>query len=782
MKRPLCFGISILGISVMVTCAKLPLWGLFLLPILLIPMPWIFESIKKSQVVFLILLYFLGALATQNIFSGAELIKPFVDKNVEIQGVVEDVSKNKNNELVIRLKTQSIEGKGIELKKTVSLNVTIQKTGLGIKPGDIIRIQGQISKPQGLRNPGGFDYALFLSSKGIDGVVYGETPEIIGKNKRLIYKIQNFRIALEAQSRRFLSENTADLLSGILFGGDNIDPETKLSFLNAGIAHVLSVSGLHVGYIFLLITFLLKIFHIKKKYWILFLVPALIFYGILTGFSPSVIRASIMLASLTLGQGLHREKDSLNNLAVAGMIVLLIWPTQLSQPGFQLSFCSVLGIILFYEPLLFKVRKHFVKNEREGSDTNPLVTGLLLTLCITFGTLPIMLYHFKSFTLISFFSNLIMLPIIGVFLILGIIFLVLGAFSQSLGAMLGMVLNILGEVITAGIWGINKLGNVFECLHISRGGFNLIELGSFIFVAFFISGYFYLRNPKVKKIVFLMGGTLALLLIIFPLFPQKLIVTFLDVGQGDSILIETPKGINYLIDGGGYYNQRATQISDRILLPVLYSKNIKKLDGVFISHNHIDHQQGIEELVEKGFPIEHLFMSIKGNNEKLMTQKNIPVTLLKKGSVIESKDGVKLEVLSPQGEVEPLDDAQQNNNSLVIRLAYGKNTFLFCGDIEKETEEKLVKDGSESQGVQTQVLKIPHHGSKTSSTNDFLEKTNPALGIISVGEYNAFSHPNDEVIERLKDQGIKVLRTDLNGAIEITCNGNEFRYKTYGEQ
>lgn len=782
MKRPLCFGILILGISVMVACLNLPLTGVFLIPLFLMPVPFIFKKIKTSQGVFLIFLYFLGIVITQNTFTGANEIKPFYEKSLEIQGIVEDISENKSDGQTLRIKTQSITIKGKLIKREWSLNVRIPDLKLNIKPGDILSIKGKASKPQGQRNPGGFDYALFLNSKGIDGLFYGEELEIVGKDNGLIYQIQNFRRTLEEQSKKYLSENTADLLNGILFGGKSIQPETKLNFQNAGIAHVLSVSGLHVGYIFLCTTFLLKAFHIKKKHWILFLIPALIFYSALTGFSPSVIRASIMLGSLTLGKGLHLEKDSLNNLALAGIIILLIWPTQLFQAGFQLSFSGVLGIVLFYEPLLFQYKKYFCKNKEKKDPTSPMISGLILTMCTTLGTVPVMLYHFKSFTLMSFLSNLIMIPIIGFFLIFGIIFLVLSTFSGPLGIALGTLLNILGVAITSGIWGINELGSIFKFHRINRGGFNLIELGLFIFMAFGISGYFYLRNPKIKKTLVLLGGVLVSLWLILPLFPKDLRVTFLDVGQGDSILIETPKGVNYLIDGGGYYNQRESQISDRVLLPVLYSKNINHLNGVFISHTHADHQQGIEELVEKGFPIDHLFMSIKGNNEKLMTQKNIPVTLLKKGSVIETEDGVKLEVLSPSGEVKPIDEEDQNNHSLVIRLTYGENTLLLCGDIEKETEEKLIKEPGESQGIETQVLKIPHHGSLTSTTDDFLKKTNPTVAIISVGGNNTFSHPRDEVIERLENHGIKILRTDINGAIAITCNGRDLSYKTYGEQ
>ncbi|MGV8905697.1 MAG: ComEC/Rec2 family competence protein, partial [Acetobacterium sp.] len=162
-------------------------------------------------------------------------------------------------------------------------------------------------------------------------------------------------------------------------------------------------------------------------------------------------------------------------------------------------------------------------------------------------------------------------------------------------------------------------------------------------------------------------------------------------------------------------------------------------------------------------------------------QSVVPVSLLKKGSVIEGTDGVKLEILSPTGDVNPIEEDGQNNASLVIRLSYGKTTMLLCGDIEQEIEEKLVVElNQENPKRDIQIIKIPHHGSKTSSTQGFLAAVDPELAVISVGAFNTFGHPTEEVLQRLKDQGVETLRTDQNGAVEIQCNGESVHYKTYG--
>ncbi|WP_331552125.1 DNA internalization-related competence protein ComEC/Rec2 [Acetobacterium sp.] len=777
----LCFAIALYYYRV-------PLWGILLFGGLLGAMPLMVRGVKKTQIFFVLGLYLLGCVLGVLTFPVSDTLEDFYGTEVTISGVVSDSPKVEDYGVVFNLKTSDISNDKAAIKKPLGLKVTIpvQKGEAQSMPiaGDVLNIKGELSKPQGQRNPGGYDYGLYLKSKGIEGLVYVETGKVekIGRDPSPFEGIIAFRIYLEKLSDTYLSENVSDLLKGVVFGGKDIDSDIKLSFQNAGVAHVLSVSGLHVGYVFLLISFFLTRFKIKKKHWLFYLIPALFFYIVMTGFESPVIRASIMLGSITLGQGIHREKDNLNNLCLAGIIILCLWPSQLFQPGFQLSMGAVLGIVLFYGPLLFQYKKQLNKKiSRREKTPGPIIEGLALTCCATIGTLPMMFYHFKGFTLLSFFSNLIVVPLIGAFLLAGIIFLFIAGVLPFMASLLAMPLNFLGESILVVLSGINDIGDAFSFLWVRRGGLSITEMLLFIYLAFLITGYYHLRNPLVKKTVLIFGAVLGILLIVLPLFPKNLVVTVLDVGQGDSILIETPGGLNYLIDGGGYILEKETKISESIVLPVLYNKNINKLNGVFLSHNHVDHSQGIEELLEGQFPVDNLFMSVNTNNEVLLNQSAVPVSLLKKGSVIQGTDGVKLEILSPTGEVNPVEEENQNNASLVIRLSYGKTTLLLCGDIEKEVEEKLFSELSqESPARDIQMIKIPHHGSKTSSTQEFLTLVDPELAVISVGAYNTFGHPGLEVLERLKDQAVETLRTDQNGAVEMTSNGEWLRYKTYG--
>ena len=804
MKRPLLWGFVTLCLGIVAVYYRIPVWAMLVFAALLAGMPFWLRDIKITQLVFALGLLGLGAFLGYGAFPETDALDNFDQKDVSLTGVVTDYPVRTENRLTINLTAKKLvettdENNRLEgatgIRATIyypadedtngepGLLKTNQVQQLDLAPGDVLLLQGQLSQPSGKRNPGGFDYRLYLKSQSIDGLltVEPENIERIGQERSIYYQILAIKKTLEHQSDVNFSEDVSDLLKGVVFGEKNINEDLARRFQDAGVTHVLSVSGLHVGYVFLALSLLLMAIRINKRYWMLFLTPALLFYVALTGFAPPVIRAAIMLLCVTAGQGLHRERDALNQLCLAGLVILVIWPAQLFQAGFQLSMGAVLGIVLFYAPLLYAYEKHRNKKRVHYKiKPGPVVQGLVLTFCATVGTLPILLYNFKSFTLISFFSNLLVVPLIGVFLLIGMGFLVIISIVPFAAPALSVPVTFLGESIIVVLDGINDLGAVANFLWVNRGGLSLAETGLFLLLVFMISGYFYLRQPYVRRTVVSLALVLVLIVMATPLFPKNLVVTVLDVGQGDSILIETPGGLTYLVDGGGYLFERSNRVSDRVLYPALYSKNIHELDAIFLTHNHVDHSQGVEELIFDGYPVKNLFMSVQTNNEQLLNQQLVPVSLLKKGSVIEGSDGVTISVHNPEGQISPKADEEQNNASLVMTVSYKNTNLLLCGDIEAEVEKQLV---AELQALSTerdfQIIKIPHHGSKTSSTREFIQAIDPEMAVISVGANNSFDHPSDEVMDRLNEEVITALRTDQQGAVEITSNGEFITIKNY---
>lgn len=804
MKRPLLWGFVALCLGIVAVYYRIPVWAMLVFTALLAGMPFLLRDIKITQMAFALGLLGLGAFLGYGAFPETDALDNFDQKDVSLTGVVTDYPVRTENRLTINLTAKKLvetTDENNRLEGSTGIRATIyypaaedtngepgllktnQAQQLDLAPGDVLLLQGQLSQPSGKRNPGGFDYRLYLKSQSIDGLltVEPENIERIGQERSIYYQILAIKKTLEHQSDVNFSKDVSDLLKGVVFGEKNINEDLARRFQDAGVTHVLSVSGLHVGYVFLALSLLLMAIRINKRYWMLFLTPALLFYVALTGFAPPVIRAAIMLLCVTAGQGLHRERDALNQLCLAGLVILGIWPAQLFQAGFQLSMGAVLGIVLFYAPLLYAYEKHRNKKRVHYKiKPGPVVQGLVLTFCATVGTLPILLYHFKSFTLISFFSNLLVVPLIGVFLLIGMGFLVIISIVPFAAPALSVPVTFLGESIIVVLDGINDLGAVANFLWVNRGGLSLAETGLFLLLVFMISGYFYLRQPYVRRTVVSLALVLVLIVMATPLFPKNLVVTVLDVGQGDSILIETPGGLTYLVDGGGYLFERSNRVSDRVLYPALYSKNIHELDAIFLTHNHVDHSQGVEELIFDGYPVKNLFMSVQTNNDQLLNQQLVPVSLLKKGSVIEGSDGVTISVHNPEGQISPKADEEQNNASLVMTVSYKNTNLLLCGDIEAEVEKQLV---AELQALSTerdfQIIKIPHHGSKTSSTREFIQAIDPEMAVISVGANNSFDHPSDEVMDRLNEEVITALRTDQQGAVEITSNGEFIAIKNY---
>ncbi|WP_286946758.1 DNA internalization-related competence protein ComEC/Rec2 [Acetobacterium sp. UBA5834] len=804
MKRPLLWGFFTLSLGIIGVFDHWPVWLLLGAAVLLAIMPFLLKDTKISQVAFVLGLFGFGVVLGSGAFPETDILGSFYEREVSLIGVVNDYPIRTENRLTINLTAREIvdaDDENNRFDKTAGIRATVyyqsdedteddqvtltthEEPQLDLVPGDLVLMKGKLSQPSGQRNPGGFDYGLYLKALSIEGLLTVKPENIrrVGQQVRLYDRILGIKHHLEHQAELNFSNDVADLLKGVVFGEKNINEELTQSFQDAGVTHVLSVSGLHVGYVFLMLSYLLIVLKINKRHWILFLVPALFFYVALTGFVAPVIRAAIMLLCVTGGQGLHRERDALNQLCLAGIIILFIWPAQLFQAGFQLSMGAMLGIILFYLPLLYDYEKHRNKKRvNQKIKAGPVIQGLVLTFCATVGTLPILLYHFKSFTLMSFLSNLLVVPLIGVFLLAGMIFFAIVAIVPGLAPVISLPIEFLGESIVVMLKGINDLGNAVDFVRISRGGLSLAEMALVLLLVFLFSGYFYLRQPYVRNTVISFALVLVLIVAATPLFPRNLVVTVLDVGQGDSILIETPGGQNYLVDGGGYLFERTNRVADRVLYPVLYAKNIRELDAIFLTHNHVDHSQGVEELIFDGYPVENLFMSVQTNNDELLNQQLVPVSLLKKGSVVKGRDGVTITVYNPDGPVRPVADEEQNNASLVMALSYQNFNLLLCGDVETEVEKQLIAElQAESDERDFQVIKIPHHGSKTSSSLAFLQVVEPEIAVISVGANNSFNHPNDEVMNRLEEEAITALRTDQKGAVEITSNGEFIRIKSY---
>ncbi|MFZ7131725.1 MAG: DNA internalization-related competence protein ComEC/Rec2 [Eubacteriales bacterium] len=632
--------------------------------------------------------------------------------------------------------------------------------------GDTILCSGKIQAPEGRRNPGGFNYKEYLKSKNIHYIFIINNTSIKLQDTENAGALSNFILSMRKKLvltiNTYFGQDQADFLRGITLGEKSLDMEIRNNFNQLGVSHILAVSGLHIGFIYMLLHKLSQLLKWPKSIEFVFTGILLYLYSFIVGFSISVIRASVMLSVLLFSHMIHKKYDTLNVLCLLGSIFLCINPFTLFTVGFQLSFGCVLAITIIF-PLLD--HKLVVKNKI----LNYIKSLVFMTLSVQIGTIPLLLFHFQNISIIATLANIIVVPIVGLIITLFIITMLLLIILGLNPIFLYNTINILINIIFA-------VTHIFG--KISYFNLNLSPL-SFHFLVFYyifmlmLMGYLYMFQENNKRIVqwILLLNMVSMLLLTF--LPHPLIVTVFDVGQGDSILIETPQKKAILIDGGGVKDY---SVGDNILKKALLYKNIHTLDLVICTHSHEDHLLGILEIADdisiRGIVINCL--EEQGYNALIKTCEAYSIPIISNDKIeVNLSPEVSLQFLYPEPSMTYIDE---NNSSVVAKLEYEETSFLFTGDMEEEGEKILLQGNKD---LKSDVIKIGHHGSNTSSSEEFINKVHPNYAIISVGKNNFFGHPSQEVIQRLEQNGIEIYRTDASGAIEIISNGSSIEIKGY---
>lgn len=494
----------------------------------------------------------------------------------------------------------------------------------------------------------------------------------------------------------------------------------------------------------------------------------------ITGNTLSVVRAGITCIIYLISDILHTKADVKTTIAIASLITIINNPFNLFNVGMQLSYAGTISIILFYSVLeknikiKFKILKYVVES-------------IILTFSANIFIIPIMIYHFNTISLTFLFSNLCASPLIGIATILGTAVSIVSFISIKIARILAILLN--ADLII-----VIHIANFFAKFKISK---LMVITPNLIYIIIFyivVTLVLYLKklSIKFKKYILKIGIIIIVVIISFNLSlsilnKNKLEMHFIDVGQGDSCLIETPNGIKILIDGGGSLTPELFDVGKKTLLPYLLDRKITRIDYIMVSHFDEDHCQGLESVIDN-IKVKNIILSkqytISNEYKKIINMcksKNIKIIIVKEGERICFEKNVYADILNPANKL--LDDSKGglNSNAIVAKFYYKLNkkyfTMLFTGDIEEKTENELVNKYKEN--LKADLLKVAHHGSKTSSTQEFLNEVQPKICLIGVGKNNKFGHPNIEVIERLKNIGSNVYRTDINGeiSIEIYRNG-----------
>jgi len=607
--------------------------------------------------------------------------------------------------------------------------------------------------------------ALFSLRRGSKIVVIDSSADLFANS------IFGLRKNINSIIERLYTPRAAALLRGLLLADrGEIASQTKVYFINAGVVHVLAVSGLHVGFIILIVLTLLSRFNIFVRY--VLTIFAVIFFMILTNGPPSVVRASIMAIILIISILSNRQYNALNSLALAALVILAIDPAQLFQPGFELSFSAVLSIIV-----LFPIFRNWLN---DIGIENKILKWLLLFISVSLtaqiGTLPFTLTYFHKLSVAALFANLLVIPAIGIIVALGILTVVVGIVPNIVALIYAAANNFIIDLLFGFVSYIGSLN--YSYLNIVNYTLydSVIYYTILILLIYFLGKFIHLR----AKIVFILL-LLCSALVLFPLDNEKLLadgkltIMAIDIGQGDSFLIKFPNGKTALIDAGNKTPYRDN--GKAVIEPVLNYAGISKINYGFVSHIDADHYKGFFSLIKDGF-VDTIYKPTINQElvkdvqfEKFVKSHNIPIKYYSRKKIMIGN--CRVYILNDTANADYLS-MDTNNKSGIIKIDYGKFSMLFVGDAEKRAEKYYELRYGKFLG--SRILKVGHHGSKTSSSLPFLQAVKPDYGIISVGLYNRFHHPSPSVIERLDTMQIKIHRTDREGAVLLQSNGLNYEF------
>lgn len=634
--------------------------------------------------------------------------------------------------------------------KKILINIKMSQDIPSMKYGDSLYIEGEFKQPEEARNYKGYNYKQYLKTKKIIGTVELEKAKILkSSNGSFIHNIQKY---IRDTINGTLTDEEGNLLLAILLGDkDKLSEDIQESFKTSNLSHMLAVSGAHVSYIILGLTYVLQNSIIGKKNGKIVCMIFLLAFMAITNFTPSVTRACIMAILTLLSSIIYRKSDVYTNISVAALITLIFNPYSLLDLGFQLSYGGTIGIIIFIKRIQGKKSNSKVINYIKQMALVSIYANIII--------IPIMMYHFNTVSFTFIISNIMASPILGIIVITGFLFIIASITVKPLTRLIAIFIKPILSILI-------KISQICSKLPFS----NILVVTPYMFnvISYYAIILYCIKSKKNNKCKIIICLLIVLILInfIIYIFPQKLRIFFIDVGQGDSTLIITPDKKTVLIDGGG---SDSFDVGEKVLLPYLLDRRILKIDYVLISHFDTDHCGGILTIMEK-VKVKNIIISEQAEHsenyerfKKLMIHKKIRLIEVKKGDKIKIGRYSEFKILFPTSRL--LSENPLNNNSIVAQFNYNNFKMLFTGDIEKLAEQQILK--AEKAEIRADILKVAHHGSKTSSIPEFIKAVKPKIALIGVGKNNTFGHPNQQTIKNLENIKCRIYRTDLQGEIII---------------
>ena len=682
---------------------------------------------------------------------------------------------------ILKLEAESIELPSQETEQVDGLVQIIAPIYPAVPYGARLRVQGDLEPPgQGAD----FDYQAYLARRGIYTQMSWPEIQLLeeGQGNPIYHAIYEIKDRAQASINQSLPDPQAALLSGILLGNeDQIPPELEEQFRVSGLSHIIAISGFNIA---ILAAILLRgsrpFVGRRTSAWVA--LGGVAIYAVLVGAEASVVRAAIMAAIFIFAtRFLGRPTFAAAGLFTAAVLMTLANPNIIWDVGFQLSFTATLGLMIYVDPWRSWVESGAGKIVSPGSAKRVAKFFgdiIIATLAAMLLTLPLIIYHFQQLSVVSPLANLFVLPAQPGVMSWGI-----------LSTITGMVFPALGKLLAWTVW-------PFLTYTISRAQYfasipaasvpatlsltGLLAIYTLIFALTWLGWkgregraevLGSIRKDSVRRASLTLSAIVAAVVVAWASSQPdgKLHISFLDVGQGDATLIQTPSGRHLLIDGGLY----PSVLNDHIGREVPFWE--RDIDLIVATHPDEDHVAGLPGVLER-YDVGLLFTNGQPAQEESYqalidsaAESAVPIHETRAGEVIDLGDGVRLEILNPTDPQSPIPDPQNDNDlSIALRLVYRDFTLILTGDASSDVEMDLVASGRPLSSV---VYKAGHHGANSSSCDPFLRAVDPEYVVISAGEGNRYGHPHPETLERVAEAGATVLQTNELGTIALTTDG-----------
>jgi competence protein ComEC len=748
----------------------------------------------------------------------------------------------------LSLRVENVTGR---VSLLVPLRDANEFTALQLRYGTRIQVSTTLDRTGNYRNPGTSSLADFLDRNNYDATAIIKTPSAITRldDARVfppLAWLYDWRASLQQQIDTHFKPETAGVLDATLLGNRyNLSPTASERFREGGTFHVLVISGLHISFIGAVVFLIVK--RLTTRRLLQFLFPAVIVwaYSIAVGADASVVRAALMFTFAGTATIIFRQSSSLNALGGAALVLLVHSPKEIFDPSFQLTFLSVLAIVVIAWPLLsnmsaigawvparstpyppvcsrafkafcealFWSEKKWIQELARTSHhyrlfKAPLASRLeryhlqamlrylfgavVVSASVQLTLLPLMIVYFHRLSLASLVLNIVVSVLLAVLVAIALLALVIAQVSATIAAPFFKLADAINWLMVHSVDPFSRFDWATFRVPEYSGSPALVYAVYYLPLLILVIALSHWRplalhaerRCKLRPYILPLASTQLLLLAILILHPfssgraeRRLEIDFLDVGQGDSALVTMPDGTTLLVDAGGNTIDSTRRIGETVVSEYLWWRGLSAIDYVLATHADADHIDGLNDVL-KNFAVRAALIARRPADDpefakfaQTLARTRTHSETIEAGDVIHFGE-VAVSVLWPPANGEK----STNNDSIVLRIQYGERSILLTGDIEQATERSLL---TSQQQLHADVIKVPHHGSKTSSTEPFVLATNPQLAIISVGRNSQFGHPHKEVVERWQAHGATVLTTGNSGTITVTTDGRDLTLQTF---